>query len=102
MITEGKMTPRGMELYNFAEKNGLLPEMDEDKKSEGLFPEIPEYFLQALKNKPKAGKKFESLPPSHKLQYLGWIMAAKKEETRTRRMKELLDLLEAGKKLGMK
>jgi len=102
MISEGKMTPRGMELYNFAEKNGLLPEMDEEKKSAGLFPEVPEYFTQALKNNPKAGKAFTSLPPSYKLQYLGWIMAAKKEDTRMRRMNEALELLEAGKKLSMK
>jgi len=38
MINEGKMTPAGMELSNFAEKNGLLPDMDEEKKQKVYFP----------------------------------------------------------------
>ena len=90
-----------MELYKFAEEKSLLPEMEEEN-SDSIFPEIPEFFNRALKQNPKAGQMFNSLPPFAKLHYLGWIMEAKKEETRVRRLKEALELLEAGKKLGMK
>ncbi len=102
MIAEGKMTPRGMEPYDFAKKNGLLPEMGEDPKPDRMFPETPDYFRQALRENPKAEETFNALAPSYKVQYLGWIMAAKKEETRQRRLKEAIEILESGGKLGMK
>ena len=76
--------------------------MDEDQKSKGLFPELPDYFVEALRDNSKAENTFNSLSPSYKLQYLGWIMDAKKEETRNKRMREAFELLESGKKLGMK
>ena len=102
MIAEGKMTPRGLELYQYAVDNVLLPEMEERSGRERMFPGVPDFFKKALADNPKSEKSFNSLAPSHKLQYLGWIMDAKKEETRERRMKEAIELLEAGKKLGMK
>jgi uncharacterized protein YdeI (YjbR/CyaY-like superfamily) len=34
--------------------------------------------------------------------YIAWVEAAKREETRERRIRESIDLLAAGKKLGMK
>ena len=48
------------------------------------------------------GKTFNSLAPSYKLQFLGWIMEAKKEETRKKRLNEAIELLGSGKKLRMK
>jgi uncharacterized protein YdeI (YjbR/CyaY-like superfamily) len=100
MIAEGKMKSRGMELYDFARENGLLPDMDEDK-GKGL-PEAPDYLKQAMELNPAAEKNFNNLAPTYKLQFVGWISDAKKEETRRRRLKEAIDLLAAGKKLGMK
>lgn len=102
MIAEGKMTDRGMELYDFAGENGLLPEPGREAKPGKTFPEIPDYFTEALRQSPAAQEAFRSLAPSYKLQYLGWIMAAKKEETRQRRLKEAIETLESGQKLGMK
>jgi uncharacterized protein YdeI (YjbR/CyaY-like superfamily) len=100
MIAEGKMKPRGMELYEFAREKGLLPDMDEEKGKR--FPEVPESFQRALEDNPAAEKNFHELAPSYKLHFIGWIMHAKKEETRQRRLKEAIGLLESGKKLGMK
>lgn len=102
MISEGKMTSMGMELYIYARENGILPATDEEEEPKRMFPEVPDFFTRALKDNPKAEKAFNSLAPSYKLQYFGWIMDAKKEETRLRRMKEALELLASGKKLGMK
>jgi uncharacterized protein YdeI (YjbR/CyaY-like superfamily) len=45
---------------------------------------------------------FNNLSSSHKRQYLGWITAAKKDETRQRRIKEAIGLLKENKKLGLK
>ena len=103
MIAEGKMRPSGMALYNYAKDKGLLPDMTENvTQNEGIFPEVPAFFTKALKENPKAESNFNSLAPSYKLQYLGWIMSGKKEETQLRRLEEAIDLLNSGKKLGMK
>jgi uncharacterized protein YdeI (YjbR/CyaY-like superfamily) len=102
MIAEGKMMEPGIELYRFAKENGLLPPAKKPRQKEGIFPEVPRFFTEALKANPEAEKAFNVLAPSYKLRYLGWIMAAKKEETRLRRMNEALELLAAGRQLGMK
>lgn len=102
MLAEEKMTSKGMELYNYARTNDLLPLMKEEKGPGELFPEVPDYFTRALESNQKARETFNSLTASYKLQYLGWIMSGKKKETRKRRMKEALKILESGKRLGMK
>ena len=62
---------------------------------------LPE-FRRALRSSPKAWRTFESLAPSYRRLYLGWIAAAKREATRTRRIAEAISLLAEGKKLGLK
>jgi uncharacterized protein YdeI (YjbR/CyaY-like superfamily) len=62
---------------------------------------LPE-FRRALRASPKAWRTFESLAPSYRRFYLGWIAAAKREVTRTRRITEAISLLAEGKKLGIK
>lgn len=64
--------------------------------------EIPEYVQEALRKHPSAGKTFESLAPSHRREYLGWIDSAKRQETKMRRLEEAIRRLEAGEKLGLK
>jgi uncharacterized protein YdeI (YjbR/CyaY-like superfamily) len=45
---------------------------------------------------------FSKLTPSHRRNYIRWIMDAKKEETRMKRAQEALELLKQNRKLGMK
>ncbi|MCK4751213.1 MAG: YdeI/OmpD-associated family protein, partial [Bacteroidales bacterium] len=75
---------------------------EDESKSSQMFHEIPEFFTRALKDNPAAERAFNSLTPSYKLQFLGWVMDAKREEIRLRRMKEALELLESGNKIGIK
>ena len=63
---------------------------------------VPPYIRQALKKHPAARKTFENLAPSYRRLYVGWIDAAKREETKTKRLREAVALLAAGKKLGLK
>ncbi|KPK85198.1 MAG: hypothetical protein AMS27_08075 [Bacteroides sp. SM23_62_1] len=99
MINTGKMKPRGLELYNYAAKHGLLPAPDQAIRKE---LDIPQFINQSLSKNKIAKDTFKSLAPSHKRQYIGWVMDAKKEETRMRRLKEMIQLLSEGKKLGLK
>ena len=62
-------------------------------------PEIPlpADFAEILKRHPAAGTTFENLSPSHRREYLEWIVGAKREETRARRMATAVGWLAAGK-----
>ncbi len=64
--------------------------------------ELPSYFERAFGTNPQARKTFEGLAPSHRRDYIGWVDAAKRDETRQRRLREALSLLAAGEKLGLK
>ena len=63
---------------------------------------VPSYIQDALRKHAKAAACFESLAPSHRRRYVGWIHSAKQEETRMRRLQEAIRVLTAGKKLGLK
>ena len=64
--------------------------------------DIPGFVKKALKLNAKAWENFRKLPPSQRRYYIGWIMHAVKEETRERRLREAVSLLEQNKKLGLK
>jgi uncharacterized protein YdeI (YjbR/CyaY-like superfamily) len=68
----------------------------------GDLEDIPRFVKQGLMANAKAWENFRSLAPSYRRHYIGWIMHAKKEETRTRRLREAVLLLEQNKKLGLK
>ena len=63
-----------------------------------LIPEIE----KKLKANKKAWDNFNNLAPGYRKQYVGWIMNAKKQETRQKRMEEAIKLLTRNEKLGMK
>ena len=64
--------------------------------------DIPGFIKKALKANAKAWANFRNLAPSYRRHYIGWIMHAAKEETRQRRLRESVALLEQNKKLGLK
>jgi uncharacterized protein YdeI (YjbR/CyaY-like superfamily) len=59
---------------------------------------VPEDFQQALAKAREARTFLESLLPSHKRAYLGWILEAKKAETRARRIGKAVEMLTARQK----
>jgi len=63
---------------------------------------IPPSISRRLKASAAAWSFFKTLTPREQRMYLGWIWLAKKEETKERRMKEAIRLLEKGQKLGLK
>ena len=65
-------------------------------------PELPGYIAKLLKARPKAWAFFRSLAPTYRRHFVVWIHMAKRPETRERRLREAIELLEAGKKLGLK
>jgi uncharacterized protein YdeI (YjbR/CyaY-like superfamily) len=49
-----------------------------------------------------AWRSFETLAPSYRRAYVGWIDAAKREDTKERRLREAVARLAKGEKLGLK
>jgi len=72
------------------------------EQSRGDPDDIPRFVKQALMANARAWENFRNLAPSYRRHYVGWIMHAKKEETRERRLREAVSLLEQNKKLGLK
>lgn len=94
MIRQGKMTEAGLAKIHES-VNLEIPESRPE-------PDTPPEFQEALLANDKAREFFDSLAPSYRRQYIGWISSGKREETRRKRVKESMELLEQGKKLGMK
>jgi len=65
-------------------------------------PQLPAYIAKAMKANPAAWAFFQKLAPTHRRHFVGWIHLAKRAETRERRIRESIELLAAGKKLGLK
>jgi uncharacterized protein YdeI (YjbR/CyaY-like superfamily) len=63
---------------------------------------LPAYIARAIEAVPQAWEYFETLAPSHRRHYIGWIHMAKREETRQRRLREAIELLRKKQKLGLK
>ena len=64
--------------------------------------EPPPYLAKALRANPKARAFFQSLAPTYRKHFVLWIVAAKRADTRDRRIQESVRLLEAGQKLPLK
>jgi uncharacterized protein YdeI (YjbR/CyaY-like superfamily) len=58
---------------------------------------VPAYFTAALTKNKKAMAAFDSFPPSHRREYVEWIVEAKTEETRDRRMAQAIGWIAEGK-----
>lgn len=63
---------------------------------------VPDYFLAALKQNKKALAAFEDFSPSHKREYVEWIVEAKREETRAKRIKTAIEQMTKGKSRNWK
>jgi hypothetical protein len=60
---------------------------------------LPEALIQAFVSCSLARDAFVKLSYSHKKEYVNWILGAKQEETRQRRIEKSIGLLSQGKKL---
>jgi uncharacterized protein YdeI (YjbR/CyaY-like superfamily) len=98
MIKAGRMAEAGLAKIREAKDNGKWSETFMVKRETVLPPSLKKVLMR----NEKAWKNFNELAPSYKRLYAGWILSAKREETRRKRLKEAVELLEKNKKLGMK
>ena len=98
IIKEGRMTGFGLAKVEAAKRSGIW-EIDPRPV---ITTDIPQELAEALAGNRKAKDFFEELAPTHQKHFIGWIVTAKREETRAKRLQESLALLASGEKLGLK
>lgn len=115
-----RFTPRkershwsGVNIKRFAElkKQGLVKKaglaayskMDKENARKASFEQkeitLPREFEQKIKANKKAWAFFQKLAPSIKKPSIWWVISAKKEETKTKRLGILIQSSEAGQKI---
>lgn len=92
------MAPIGLSKIKDAKRSGHWDVPDRPDIS--LDP--PEDFKKALNRNRKAAEFFQKLAPTYQKQFIGWIRIAKRQETREKRIRESIQLLEKREKLGLR
>ena len=63
---------------------------------------IPDYFVKAVKKNKKARATFEAFPYSSKKEYVAWVVGAKAEATRDKRLAQAVEWMAEGKRRNWK
>ena len=94
LIKEGRMQPAGLKAYRTrkANRSGIYA-------YEQRSPELVEPYLGKLKRNKEAWKFFQAQPPSYRKTLNWWIVSAKQEETRLKRLGKLIEESEQGRRL---
>jgi len=93
---EGRMQPSGLAAFDSreAKRTGVYAFENKPRELSADFQKI----FQANK---KAWAFFQGQPPWYKRTASFWVMSAKKEETRVRRFRQLMEASEKGKRYGV-
>ncbi len=94
LIQNGKMQPAGLKIYQ--ERN---PAKEQLFSYERKAIQLSNEYIEQIKATPKAWEFFDNLAPGYKKQTIHWVMQAKREETRQRRLKILIESAAEGKKI---
>lgn len=87
LIEEGRVRPQGLAKVEEAKANGRWDDalIDEDS--------LPKVLADALEENPDAKTFYESLPMSAKKHYNWWIIEAKRDETKKKRVTKSIEKL---------
>lgn len=96
LIKSGQMKPAGLKAIEAAKADGRWVNAYDGQKNMA----VPEDLQKALNKNKKAKAVFESLKSSERYSFLFRIHNAKKAETRERRIKQFVEMLEKNEKFG--
>lgn len=88
--TEGLMHETGLEAIRIAKKNGSWSALDDVEAGK-----VPEDLQSALDTNKKANENFKNFTRGQRKSYLYWLNQAKREETRKKRISEIIEYCEA-------
>jgi uncharacterized protein YdeI (YjbR/CyaY-like superfamily) len=95
LIDGGKMKPSGLEEIERAKKDGRWEVAYDSPKAATVQPD----FQQALDKSPRAAAFFKTLNAANRYAILWRLQMAKKAETRAKRMRSFVEMLEKGETL---
>ncbi len=87
MMEAGLMTEAGYAEVEKAKSNGMW----ESAYTSRVAPEVPEDLIEALREDEEAWSNWEAFSNSVKLMYTRWVLDAKREETRARRISKVVE-----------
>jgi uncharacterized protein YdeI (YjbR/CyaY-like superfamily) len=96
LTAEGRMTEAGLALVREAKKSGAWKRASE-KRTETVPPDLE----AALARNKRAKKNFESFAPGYRRSYIAWVLDAKREVTRQRRIREVVKRSAQNKRPGI-
>jgi uncharacterized protein YdeI (YjbR/CyaY-like superfamily) len=85
LIAEGRMRPAGLGAYGARRENRSGVYSYDQRRAD-----LPEPYDGILKQNTTACEFFRALPPSHRKAIYWWIVSAKREETRLKRLEKLI------------
>lgn len=97
MMATGRMTAAGLAAIEAAKEKGSWQKADNSR----IQPEMPKTLETALKQQPQAWEQFMNMAPSYQKNYIAWVLAAKRDETRLRRIEQVVTNALKNKKPGM-
>jgi len=97
LIEEGLMTYAGLAEIERAKKNGMWEAAYAPKEPTIISDEL----LDALKSNKVANDNFKAFPNSARFMYAHWVNKAKRESTKAKRIKQVVERAEANKKPGI-
>lgn len=97
LIAEGRVRPAGLKLYRERDPAKQTPYSFERSEKARLSPEAEARF-QANE---AAWQFFQSQPPGYRKTAIHWVISAKREETRARRLGTLIEDSAAGQRIGL-
>ena len=77
--------------------SGTKPTRATAEKTPAPLPEMPADFAAALDAAPAARRTWDAFAPSHRREYLDWILGAKRADTRAKRIAQAVEWLAEGK-----
>ena len=92
LMAEGKMSPFGLEMY----KEGLAKKPHDHGIPKN--PSMPEILKKRLDRSKKAKDTFNDFSPSMKRMYYRWILRAKHDDTKKKRMDRIFEMCKKGNK----
>lgn len=82
--------------------SGTKPVRATPKRTPAPLPELPADFAAAMDAASAARRAWDAFAPSHRREYLDWILGAKRAETRAKRIAQAVEWLAEGKSRNWK
>jgi uncharacterized protein YdeI (YjbR/CyaY-like superfamily) len=93
LIAEGRMRPAGLAAYEGRRRDDAGYSYEERPQ------ELPEALARAFRDRNEAAWTFfQAQSPSYRRLAIGWVLAAKREETRLRRLEQIVEASAAGRR----